>query len=122
MTELTESPRNAGFILSLANGNRSLENGVLLSGENLEAGAVLGKITSSGKYVAIDPSATDGSEDPAGILYAATDATDGDVAIAVVAREAEVIGDELVWPDDISTGDQETALAALEGDLRIQVR
>ena len=34
----------------------------VLSGETLEAGAVLGKVTASGKYKALDPAAVDGSE------------------------------------------------------------
>ena len=44
MTTLTESPHAAGFLLSEAEGHRSRDNGVLISGQNLQAGAVLGKI------------------------------------------------------------------------------
>lgn len=42
---LTETTHAGGFILSEANGNRSRSNGTLISGQDLAAGAVLGKIT-----------------------------------------------------------------------------
>jgi hypothetical protein len=42
---LTETTHAGGFILNEANGNRSRRNGVLASGQNLAAGAVLGKIS-----------------------------------------------------------------------------
>jgi hypothetical protein len=48
----TETTHAGGFILSEANGNKSRENGTLLSGQNLAAGAVLGRIT---KAVAAAP-------------------------------------------------------------------
>lgn len=52
--------------------------GTILSGENLKRGAVLGKVTASGKYVLHDDSADDGSETIAAILAEDTDATGGD--------------------------------------------
>lgn len=42
---LTETTHAGGFILSEANGNRSRDNGILITGQDLAAGAVLGKIT-----------------------------------------------------------------------------
>lgn len=42
---LTETTHAGGFILSEANGNLSRENGILITGQNLNAGAVLGQIT-----------------------------------------------------------------------------
>ncbi len=51
---------------------------VLLSGQNQPRGAVLGKITASGKYVLSLSGAADGSQTPACILTEATDATGGD--------------------------------------------
>jgi hypothetical protein len=44
MTAITESARPLGFLISEAEGKRSRENRTLLSGQNLKAGAVLGKI------------------------------------------------------------------------------
>lgn len=48
------------------------------SGENLAAGAVLGKVTASGKYVLSDDGSADGSETPVAILAEAVDASAGD--------------------------------------------
>lgn len=48
MTEKVETLHAAGFIISEANGNRSRDNGVLASGQNLAAGAVLGRTVTAG--------------------------------------------------------------------------
>lgn len=50
----------------------------LLSGQNLARGAVLGKITASGKYTLSASASADGSQTPAVILAEATDASGGD--------------------------------------------
>ncbi len=55
----------------------------LVSGQNLGRGAVLGKITASGKYTLSLAAAEDGSEDPCAVLAAATDASGGDKKTAI---------------------------------------
>lgn len=54
------------------------ESITLLTGQNLKRGAVLGKITASGKYVLSLSAAADGSQTPAAILAVDTDATAAD--------------------------------------------
>lgn len=44
MPTLNENPRTADFVLSLANGTLSVENGILAEGEVGDAGAVLGQV------------------------------------------------------------------------------
>ena len=85
----------------------------MLSGETLEAGAVLGKVTASGKYKALDPAETDGSEAAAGILYGGVDAAAADAEGVAIVRLAEVNAAELVWPDGITAGEKTTALGEL---------
>lgn len=107
MTVLTEKHHTGEFVISEANGNRSRENVTILSGEVLEAGTVLGKITSGGKYVAFDSGNGNGSEVANAILLGAVDASAGDTEAAVIARDAEVNGAALVYkaqspPDDIT--------------------
>ncbi len=97
MTTKTETTHAGGFIMSEANGNRSRESVTLTSGQTLEAGAVLGKVTSGGKYVAYDNTLSDGSQAAAGILIGHGDASGGDLLVAIIARDAEVNGDELLW-------------------------
>lgn len=101
MTSFTETGHAGGFILSEASGQRSREKVTILSGEVLSAGAVLGKITASGKYVQYDDDGTDdGRRTAAAVLYADVDASAGDTAATAVVRDAEVNGEELGWKSD----------------------
>lgn len=54
------------------------ETVTVLAGQDLLRGAVLGKITASGKYVLSASAAADGSQTPSVILLQDTDATGGD--------------------------------------------
>ncbi|MCB1723219.1 MAG: head decoration protein [Gammaproteobacteria bacterium] len=58
----------------------------LISGQNLARGALLGKITASGKYTLSASAAGDGSQVPDGILVEATDASGGDAEALVYFR------------------------------------
>jgi len=53
------------------------------SGQDLPRGAVLGKISATGKYVLSDTGAGDGSEDPVLVLAEAVDASGGDRTSAI---------------------------------------
>jgi hypothetical protein len=100
MTTLTETPRNAGFILSEAAGQRSRENADVLLGQDLDAGEVV-RLNSDGRLTAwTNENFTDGSEDRViGVLVNAADATDAHVIKqAYIARDAEVNLAELVYP------------------------
>ena len=112
---IEQKQRTAAFILSLANGDRSMENVTIESGAGeLEAGTVLGVKTASGKYVAYDPTASDGSETAAAIIYAGVDATSADEAAAAVVRDAEIIREALRWGANVTTDAQkDTAIAQL---------
>jgi Bacteriophage lambda head decoration protein D len=113
MPELLEGRYAGEFIVSEGNGKISRETITVLSGESLAAGAVLGKITASGKYKALDPAAVDGSEAAAGVLYDAVDASAADAEGVAIVRLAEVNVAELVWPDGITAPQQTTALGEL---------
>lgn len=120
MTTLTETGHPGGFILSVANGHRSFANITVATGQNLKAGAVIATV--AGKAVELDPTDVSyGGDTPTGILFAITDATSADVAAAAVVRDAEVNGNELVWPAGISANDKATAITALAA-LGILVR
>lgn len=207
MTTLTEKRHAGGFIMSKAAGNRSLENAVLLSGQNLGAGAVVGRSVTAGsavsaafagntggsgsvgslsvqgaaiegvykvimiepgtnagifalydpegrlvgrgtvavaftsdhlnftisdatdfvagdgfnitvsqltvKYKVLNPAGTDGSNRAAGVLFADVDATSADQKCVILARDAEVNANELVWPGGISATDKSVAISQL---------
>ena len=97
MPTLTEGGYAHGFVISELPGTASRENGLLITGQKITAGTVLGKITASGKWTALAPGAGDGSQVAAGLLVSDTDATSVDKAIAVIARGAEVNSLEIGW-------------------------
>lgn len=82
----------------------------------LEAGAVLGRITSGGKYLLSASAAEDGSEAPKAILAEAADASDGDVeALAYVAGAFEA--DKLSFGAGHTADTVATALRAAQAPL-----
>ncbi|AZM95876.1 head decoration protein [Vreelandella venusta] len=94
--KFVESRHTGEHVLSEANGARSREEGVLAAG-NLPSGAVLA-LNGDAEYVAVDLAATDGTEAPKAVLYAATDATDTKQPCVVHVRACEVHGEALTWP------------------------
>lgn len=64
----------------------------LLSGQNLQRGQVLGRITASGKYKAYDSGASDGSQTPRAILHTSTNATADTATLAYRHGEFGVAG------------------------------
>jgi hypothetical protein len=113
MPEHTEGRYGGEFLVSEGNGRISRETITVLSGQTLSAGAVLGKVTASGKHKVLAPAADDGSEVAAGILYGAVDASGGDAEGVAILRLAEVNAAELVWPDGIQAGEKTAALGEL---------
>ena len=120
MTSITEKGHDGGFLMSEADGHLSRENVTLVAGQNLAAGAVLGKITASGKYSAVNEAGSDGTQTAAGILLNGTDASAADVAVAIIARDAEVNGNELSWGSQSPTN-QAAAIIELAA-INIRVR
>ena len=60
------------------------DGGVLVSGQNLTRGALLGKVTATGKLTLSLSASTDGSETPYAVLNGDTDATGGDKACPII--------------------------------------
>lgn len=97
MAVLTEGKHTAEFLVSEANGLRGRETATLITGQNLEAGTLLGKITLSGKVTRYNPLAADGSQTVSGILYDNVDATLADTKVVVVVRDTVVRGSSLTY-------------------------
>ncbi|MBU1567441.1 MAG: head decoration protein [Proteobacteria bacterium] len=68
----------------------------------------------SGKYVALDPTAVDGSQVAAGIMVAAVDASGADTQGVIINGDALVATGNLVWPSGISEDDKAKAIAELD--------
>lgn len=81
------------------------EGGILLSGQNLAEGAVLGRITASGKLKLANQASVDGSQTPFGILLEDCDATSADKACSVllagVVDEGKLIFGGTLDADDV---------------------
>jgi hypothetical protein len=87
----------------------------VISGQNLAAGAVLGKITASGKYTAYNTAGADGSQNAAGVLYAAVNASAADTAGVAIVRHAVLAKEGLVWGASVTTqAHKDAAYAALK--------
>lgn len=100
--------RNAGCILTEANGHRSRANITTAAGAGILApNTVLGQITATGankgKYRAVSPDAVDGSQVAAAVLLYRADATAADVWVAGLVRDAEVNGKTLVYAPTVNT-------------------
>lgn len=66
----------------------------------------------AGKYGVFDPTAADGRQSAAGILWKDVDATSADAAGTGIVRDCEVNSSELVWGTNVTTGGQKTAALA----------
>ena len=117
MTALNE-PLNLGDLLKYEEDclNFSRDQVTVAVGQNLELGSVVGRLTATGKVKRLDPAATDGTEQPAGILLGASDATliERDDAL-LLARHGIVASHAVTWPAGITAEQKATAIAALEG-------
>jgi hypothetical protein len=91
------------------------------SGQNLATGTVVGVITASGKVTQLAPAANDGSENAAGVLLNAVDATAGDQPGVIVARHAICSDKGLTWPASITAPQKAAAISQLK-TLGILVR
>jgi hypothetical protein len=122
MSVFTEGKHTGEFLVSKANGTRSMSTGVVLSGEVLVAGQLVGVVSLSGKIKAYNPANIDGTETVAGIIYDNVDATAGDLSGKVlVVRDAEVRQSDLTYFTGANAGQITTANTGLEA-LGIIVR
>jgi hypothetical protein len=122
MNVKVEGRHPSEFIVSEANGRRSREAVTVAAGANLEPGTVVGRLTANGKVVAYNPTipqvegspAPTGAETIYGILIYPADAATADVTVAAIARDAEVNGELIVWPNGFTSGQIATGKAGLE--------
>lgn len=114
MTTLSESNYAGDVVLFEEDNSYSREEVTIAAGADLTNGAVLGKITASGKYLLSAPGAIDGSETPVAVLLGDAAAAAADVQAIVLARHARVRRAGLNYDASIDTlGERNTAIAAL---------
>ena len=115
MATLTEGKHAGGFLVWEVLREFNRETITIASGAGKVApGTVLGKITTGGKFTGLAPAATNGSQNPAGILWAGVDATAADSLGVVILRGPAIVNrNELVWPAGATEAQITTAITAL---------
>lgn len=110
-----KAPTLSAFIKMEAAHGYSRKDITIASGQNLPIGAVLGKITASGKFAAYTPGAADGTQNAVAVLIAAADASAADKATVAVVRHAIATKEQLAWGAAVTTqGHKDAAFASLE--------
>ena len=108
-------PNNLGDLLKFEADNLYSRDRVTVAAQQaLQLGHVVGRITETGHMAALDPTATDGREQAAGvaivpIITADTPSPDG----LIVARHATVADHALVWPKAITPEQRTTCIQQL---------
>jgi len=91
MTVLTQPPSMGDVLKYELNPNFTRETITLLAGTAYPVGAVLGRITASGKYKFATSGGSDGAQTAAAVLIYAVDATAADASGLVVMRGPAII-------------------------------
>ncbi|MDP3261790.1 MAG: head decoration protein [Tabrizicola sp.] len=91
MPVLTQPPSTGDVLKYEVNPNYTRETVTLLMGLPYPVGAVLGKITASGKYKLATSGGTDGAQTASAVLLYPVDATLADAVGIVVARGPSII-------------------------------
>lgn len=94
---LTQGKRRGEYLVSEANYSRSRETVTFAQGPPVSACTVVGLVTATGQYIALNPTANDGSQTAAGISYDNVDPTLGAKKGVITARSTEVNASDLVW-------------------------
>lgn len=118
MPVLTQSPTLGDLLKYEINGNFSRETVTLKAGASYPLGAVLGRITASGKY-RLSPAAEvvgdEGAETAVAVLLEAVDATAADATGVVLARGPAIVAEAALVFD--ASVDQPAEKAAKKAEL-----
>jgi hypothetical protein len=91
MSVLTQPPTMGDVLKYELNPNFTRETVTLLAGTNYRVGAVLGRITASGKMKLSTATGTDGAQNAAAVLLYDVDATAADATGIVVLRGPAIV-------------------------------
>lgn len=115
MTVLTQPPGIGDVLKYELNPNFTRESVTLLAGVAYPVGAVLGRISASGKYKLATSGGTDGAQTAAAVLLYAVDATAADVSGLVVMRGPAIVSKAALVFD--ATVDDAAKTATKHGQL-----
>ncbi len=110
MPSLTMAPTQGDLVKYDDNPDYTRETVTLLAGTSYPLGAVLGKITASGKYKLATATGTDGAQVASAVLIEAVDATAADAPGVVLARGPAIVSDaQLVYDATVTTAAHKAA-------------
>jgi len=105
MTVLTQPPTLGDILKYELNPNYTRETVTLLAGTAYPIGAVLGRITASGKYKLATSGGTDGAQTAAAVLLYPVDASGADGHGIVIARGPAIVSKAaLVFDSTVDDG------------------
>jgi hypothetical protein len=115
MNVLRQPPTMGDVLKYELNPNFTRETITLLAGAAYPVGAVLGRITASGKYKLATSGGTDGAQTAAAVLLYAVDANGADANGVVVARGPTIVSKAALVFD--ATVDDAAKIATKNGQL-----
>ena len=92
----------------------SREEITVAQGQKLALGAIIGQDSETDLIKALNPTATDGTQNALGVLIAEVDATSGNTKAVIVTRDAILADHAVVWPSAITLEQKTAAIKQLE--------
>lgn len=115
---VTHEPMNLADLLKQEAANYySRDVATLAAGQHLQLGAVIAKRTEDSKITALDlthQESPTGAEVAYGVLLQETDASNADQETIVIARDAVVSANALIWPSAITAAEKTAAINQLK--------
>ena len=92
----------------------SREEITVAQGQKLALGAIIGQDSETDLIKALNPAATDGTQNALGALIAEVDATSGNAKAVIITRDAILADHAVVWPSAIALEQKTAAIKQLE--------
>ena len=92
----------------------SREEITVAQGQKLALGTIIGQDSETDLIKALNPAATDGTQNALGALIAEVDATSGNTKAVIVTRDAILADHAVVWPSAITLEQKTAAIKQLE--------
>jgi hypothetical protein len=115
MSVLTQPPTMGDVLKYELNPNFTRESVTLLAGTAYPVGAILGRVTASGKLKLSTAAGSDGAQNVAGVLLYATDASAADQEAVVILRGPAIVSKAALILD--ASVDDATKTAAKHAQL-----
>ncbi len=108
-------PNNLGDLLKFeAPSLYSREEITVAQGQNLTIGTIIGQDSETDLIKALNPAATDGTQNAIGALIADADSSSPNTKAVIITRDAILADHAVVWPSSITLEQKTAAIKQLE--------